>query len=376
MKKEKLIICRTAWMEEYNGITDGDLPFNYLKDTYSSSEDYTGEIYNFQEFNGKCYGYIESYGNTHIESYFKKIFEDKSLISGFTIVWCAFDRKGILKIVGWYKAASIYRNHRYIVDFFPQDSDDNGYDCSADCDNTFLVTANQRDFALNDYLSETQLKQIKINPLITYEDAGEKLIGKVKHYIESYTGEFSTAGIMKKHLEEYPQETLNYEQAYEKGLEQFRFNYTSALQYFNAARRQKETSQVMFYTARCLQELNCFSKAIEFYAKALELDRKSTEPLVNILICYAKSGDVSNTLSISKKVIKLLKSDKNFQKSEWLVDSYFILSNVYVYMNQFNDARNTIKKVLDVRNEAYDKAFVQDVLDIIEDVEEDYFYKM
>lgn len=363
-------------MEEYNGITDGDLPFNYLKDTYINGENYTGEIYNFQEFNGKCYGYIQGYGNNHIESYFKTHFEDKSIISGFTIVWCAFDHQGALRVVGWYKAASIYRNHRYIVDFFPQDSDDNGYDCSTDCDNSFLIPANQRELALSDYLSEAQLKHIKMNPILAYEDAGEKLITKVKRYIESYKGEFSIAGIMKKHLEDYPKENLTYEQAYEKGLEQFRFNYTSSLQYFNAARRQKETSQVMFYTARCLQELNCFGKAIEFYAKALELDRKRTEALVNILICYAKSGDVSNTLSIAKKVIKLLKSDKNFQRSEWLVDSYFILSNVYVYMNQFNDARNTIKKVLDVRNEAYDKAFVQDVLDIIEDVEEDYFYKM
>lgn len=376
MKKEKLIICRTAWMEGYNGITDGDIPFNYVDDTYSTSENYAGEIYNFQEFNDKCYGYIQGYGNTHIETYFKTYFEDKSVVSGFTIVWCAFDHEGELRIIGWYKSASIYRNHRYIVDFFPQDSDDNGYDCSVDCDNVFLISKTQRDFKLNDYLSEAQLKHIKTNPILSYEDAGEKLIEDIKQYIDCYKGEFLTSGIMKNHLKEYPKEKLTYEEAYEKGLEELRFNYTKALQYFNAARMQKETSKVMFYTAKCLQELNCFGKAIEFYAKALELDRKSTEPLVNILICYAKSGDVSNTLNIAKKVIKLLKSDKTFQKSEWLVDSYFILSNVYVYMNQFNDARNTIKKVLDVRNEAYDKVFVQDVLDIIEDVEEDYFYKM
>lgn len=344
MKQDKIILCRTTWMKEYNGITNGDVPFNYLEDTYNSKTVYTGEIYNFQEFNGKCYGYIEGYGNTHIENYFKTYFEDKELVNGCTIVWCAFDSDGHLKIVGWYKSACVYRNHRYLVDFFPEDSDDNGYDCVADCDNTFLLPSEQRDFRLDTHLNKSQLEYIKMSPLLYPKKTDSKLILNIKNYIDNYKGEFSTAGIMKKHIQKSPLEILTYEQ--------------------------------VFYTAQSLQELNCFTKAVEFYAKALELDNNNTEPLVNILICYAKSGDVQNTLNIAKKLIKLLKLDKNFKKSEWLVDAYFILSNVYVYMNQFNDARNTIKKVLDIKNEAYDKAFVQDVLDIIEEVEEDYFYKM
>lgn len=373
---KKIIICKTAWMQEYNGITNGDIPFNYFENTYKSNLEYTGEIYNFQEFNGKCYGYIQSYGNNYIENYFKSLFEDKTILKGYTIVWCAFDTNEKLKIVGWYKDASIYRNHRYLVDFFPQDSDDNGYDCSASSENVFLIPSENRKFELNDILDEAQMENIIKNPIFYDISYDSEVLNKVEKYISKYKGPFSDSGIMIKHLEEYVDEKLTYEEAYKKGVDYLNVDYTQAIKYINTARNLKETSEVMFYTGKCLQELNCFKRAVEFYARSIELDPENTEALVDILICYAKSGDADNSLNIAKKIIKLMRDKKSIKNSEWLVDAYFIMSNVYVYMNQFNEARNAIKRVLDIRNEAYDKAFVQDVLEIIEDVEEDYFYKM
>lgn len=376
LNREKILICKIPWMQEYNGITNGDLPFIFEKDNYIEKSPYTGDIYNFQEFNGKCYGYINGYGNRHIESYFRKYLQDKTVVNGFKIVWCAFDSNKDLKIVGWYKDAAVYRNHRYLVDFFPQDSDDNGYDSIVSAENAFLIPMGNRTFKLNEYLSDTELEYIEENILFYDGNLESETIDKINNYIGRYKGEFSKNGRISSLLDEYVEEDLGYEDFFKKGKTYTNLDYMTALKYFNSARRELETSEVLFYTAQCLQELNCFQKAVEFYAKSLELDKNNNEILARILICYAKSGDVENTLNISKKVIKLFRSDKNLKKSEWLIDAYFILSNVYVYINQFDDARNTIKKVLDVKNEAYEKAFVQDVLEIIEDVEEDYFYKM
>lgn len=376
LNREKILICKIPWMQEYNGITNGDVPLVFEKDTYSEKKPYTGEIYNFQEFNGKCYGYINGYGNNHIEGYFRHYLQDKTVTHGFKIVWCAFDNNKDLRIVGWYKDAAVYRNHRYLVDFFPQDSDDNGYDCVVAVENSFLVPKEERNFKLNDYLNETQLNYIEENILLYDGNLESDTIDKINIYIDKYKGGFLKSGIMSRLLDEYSEEKLSYEEFLKKGKAYTNLDYMTALKYFNSARIESETSEALFYTAQCLQELNCFQKAVEFYAKSLELDKNNNEILARILICYAKSGDVENTLNISKKVIKLFRSDKNLKRSEWLIDAYFILSNVYVYMNHFDDARNTIKRVLDVKNEAYEKAFVQDVLEIIEDVEEDYFYKM
>lgn len=376
LNREKILICKIPWMQEYNGNTNGDVPFVFEKDTYREKGMYTGEIYNFQEFDGKCYGYINGYGNNHIEKYFRNYLQDKTVANGFKIVWCAFDKDKNLKIVGWYKDTVVYRNHRYLVDFFPQDSDDNGYDCVVAAENAFLIPTEERDFKLNEYLNESQLEYIEENILLYDGNLDSETIDKINNYIDKYKGGFLKNGMISRFLEVYTEEEIGYDSLLKKGKAYINLDYMTALKYFNSARRESETPEVLFYTAQCLQELNCFQKAVEFYAKSLELDKNNNEILVRILICYAKSGDVENTLTISKKVIKLFRTDKNLKRSEWLIDAYFILSNVYVYMNNFNDARNTIKKVLDVKNEAYEKAFVQDVLEIIEDVEEDYFYKM
>ncbi|MGB5824251.1 MAG: hypothetical protein WBH44_09230 [Proteocatella sp.] len=376
IKKEKIIICNIAWMREYNGITRGDVPLYHEDGT--AKGDSAGEIYNFQEFNGNCYGYMEKYGNMEIERYFSKFFGDRDKIGGFTIVWCATNIGKKTEIVGWYKNAVINRNHRYVVDFFPEANDDNGYNAVASIEDCYLIPEDKRAFVVDEILTIEELFKLK-DSSIWYEDGKNqnKALAKIKEYIESYDGDFSNEGTFIRFLDIKAEDSGDraYEELYDRGMQLLQVDATEAIKYFNSARSISETPEVIFNTGVCLQEISCFDRAIEFYARTLEMKPDKTEVLLHILICYAKKGDAQNTLALSKKLIRVLKLGNHPLREDMLVDVYFIISNAYIFMNQFKDARNTIKKILGIRQETEDKLFVQDVLDIIEEVEQDFFYR-
>jgi len=376
IKKEKMIICNIAWMRDYNGITHGDIPRYYEKTV--NSLDWPGEIYNFQEFNGNCYGYMEQYGNMEIERYFSEFFDSRNKVKGFTIVWCSVDSENKTKIVGWYNNAILHRNHRYVVDFFPEATDENGYNAMASIDDCYLIPEEKRSFIIDEVLTMEELLKLK-NTNIWYEDEKNryKTLNKIKEYIESYDGDFSKEGNFNRFLETkaYLSGEDTYEELYKIGMQFLHIDSMEAIKYFNSARDIRQTSEVAFNTGVCLQNINCFDKAIEFYVESLGMHQGRIEVLFHILICYAKKGDAENTVELSKKIIKILKFGDDSQKEDMMVDIYFILSNTYIYMNKFKDARNTIKRILDIRQETEDKVLVQEVLEIIEEVEQDYFYR-
>lgn len=376
MKKEKLIICNIAWMRDYNGITHGDMPKYYEEDADLNNS--AGEIYNFQEFNGNCYGYMEKYGNMEIERYFKHLLENRDKIKGVTVVWCAADISKKTKIVGWYKNSVLYRNHRYVVDFFPEENDENGYNCTASIDSCYLLAQEQRTFVIDEVLNKEELSKLKdVGIWYETEQNHSNAVNKIKKYIESYEGDFSNEGILSRLLDEKADSSqgFSYEDFYQKGMQVLHIDAIEAIKYFNSARSIKQSADVLFNTGVCLQNINCFDRAIDLYIKSLEMQRENLEVLLHILVCYAKKGDVENTIVLSKKIIRILKFNDKPSREDMLVDVYFILSNAYIYRNQYKDARNTIKKILDVRQEAEDRMFVQEVLEIIEEVEQDYFYR-
>ena len=72
-----------------------------------------GEMYNFKPYNGKCYGYIAANSGTINLKRIDPNAKDEEKISGVTVVWCARTKEGV-KIVGWYKNATVYYNPKYI----------------------------------------------------------------------------------------------------------------------------------------------------------------------------------------------------------------------------------------------------------------------
>ena len=114
----QILFCNIGWMERYKGITDTDKIIGggrYVKDNSEG-----GEIYNFLNRNGYCYGYVQPVnssrnitgGTINIE----KLGAPKGAnsISNVDVIMTATSpTEGGTYVIGWYKNATIYRDKQY-----------------------------------------------------------------------------------------------------------------------------------------------------------------------------------------------------------------------------------------------------------------------
>lgn len=114
----QILFCNIGWMERYKGITDTDKIIGggrYVKDNSEG-----GEIYNFLNRNGYCYGYVQPVnssrnitgGTINIE----KLGAPKGAnsISNVDVIMTATSpTEGGTYVIRWYKNATIYRDKQY-----------------------------------------------------------------------------------------------------------------------------------------------------------------------------------------------------------------------------------------------------------------------
>lgn len=139
---EKILFCRVADMDYYDGIKDGDIPRNsgsYPKETNSG-----GEIKNFHLYeDNKYYGFVETgiQRGKHKQLHIERI-DDSSkksnFISGVTVVFCASENEKGNVIVGWYKNATVFR---HLIK-----ENDKIYNIVSDKENVFLLEREKRNY--------------------------------------------------------------------------------------------------------------------------------------------------------------------------------------------------------------------------------------
>lgn len=111
--KIKMIFFRVGWMENYQGIKDGDEIHG--GGSYVEDKGYGHEIFNFQPFKNKVYGYVQPPGKKSIYNNrminIKRIgaTNSKDLVEKVLVVWVATLPSGGTFIVGWYKNATVYK---------------------------------------------------------------------------------------------------------------------------------------------------------------------------------------------------------------------------------------------------------------------------
>ena len=144
-----LIVCRVAYMKNYNGITKDDVPVNGGKYVVENKD--AAEKYNFHRYDdGNCYIYVETkYKNGYtaenstarsivIEN-INPLCKGKELVEGVRVVLTAISpilNKNV--IVGWYDNVTIYRNR--VVDT------DKTYMMKCLYDDSHLIPENERSF--------------------------------------------------------------------------------------------------------------------------------------------------------------------------------------------------------------------------------------
>lgn len=106
---QRILFANMGWMAHYEGITDNDM----IVGGGSHDPNDKHEVYNFQNLDGKCYGYVQNSKNN-----LSRIDDSQNcteFIDDVLVVWTATnDQFGGRYIVGWYKNARVFANYQKI----------------------------------------------------------------------------------------------------------------------------------------------------------------------------------------------------------------------------------------------------------------------
>lgn len=153
-----ILFLRIGWMRFYQGLSDDDQIHGGGE--FVREHGYGHEMFNFLPFNGRYYGYVRptSGGAAYVESVdgagikLERMGAAKHAneITGATVVWVSSPPDGGAFIVGWYRNATIYREHQ------PAPNESNriykgeefGYYVSAATEDAMLLEATARNFPI------------------------------------------------------------------------------------------------------------------------------------------------------------------------------------------------------------------------------------
>lgn len=182
--KNKLIFFNTGWMDFYKGQGKDKLQGG---GKHVEREGWGGEIFNFKNFNGKVYGYVqpkidrqnETPSTIKLEKIEQSCYED--YLENVTVVWTATDpiNRGTY-IVGWYLNATIFRyeedaprgvNRKFESKIF-------GYFCTAKFKDATLLHKDERILKV-----KRQAKNWMGQSNVWYADKNPEFVKLVKDYI-------------------------------------------------------------------------------------------------------------------------------------------------------------------------------------------------
>jgi hypothetical protein len=112
-----IVFFNIGWMESYQGITPDDSTTEG-GGKWVDEHTWGHELFNFKEYNGYFYGFVQTSLHNNISSQIKierinASFKYSDVINDVLVVWVATNpkRKGNY-IVGWYKHADVYRSEQ------------------------------------------------------------------------------------------------------------------------------------------------------------------------------------------------------------------------------------------------------------------------
>lgn len=192
---DKMVFFNIAWMKKYRGITEDDRPVG--GGLFVDEEGYGAEIYNFQPFRGRMYGFVEAGYEPRCCIRIERLGASKraQLIPGILVVWVArHPNKSQTLVVGWYKNATVYKERQKPPAGSNRklpNGEDAPYFVEADEQNCKLIPESMRDCEIprgeqgalgnkNIWYAESQL--------------GAKVKAKVIEYISNWEGRCKAGG--------------------------------------------------------------------------------------------------------------------------------------------------------------------------------------
>ena len=118
--------------------------------------------------------------------------------------------------------------------------------------------------------------------------------------------------------------------------------YRDAINFFEKAlAADKSHYDSNFNIAGCYQGLLIFDKAIEYYENCSKINTNKFEPYHQIGICYKQLRKYEDSISYLKKALKISVNAKSF----------YMLGNVYRENGQFEKAKRSFEKSIDINKE-------------------------
>ena len=118
--------------------------------------------------------------------------------------------------------------------------------------------------------------------------------------------------------------------------------YRNAINFFEKAlAADKDHYDSNFNIAGCYQGLLIFDKAIEYYENCSKINTNKFEPYHQIGICYKQLRKYEDSISNLKKALKISVNAKSF----------YMLGNVYRENGQFEEAKRSFEKSIDINKE-------------------------
>lgn len=301
----RIVFCNITYMKNYCG-EDDDIPVNGGKWIDENKDG--GEVYNFLDYDGKCYGYFMHYGDIlHIERIENTSLND-NVAEDVLVVWVAKpdEKSSHSVIVGWYRHADVYRKW--------QNDSELDYNISAKAENCHLLPVDKRRFIIP-RASKNGKGRGMGQSAIWYADseyAQKEFVPEVIEYIDKYEkndGEF----INKVWTEEKLNKKYNGNKSDDELLKLAKDVNTppeKALEYINASLEYGETSDKFHTKADILHELFQFTKSVPYYEKSYSLDNSNFECLKNLFNMYY----------LTEQTEKAVETGKLLEKSDYFAE--------------------------------------------------------
>ncbi|MGH4138676.1 tetratricopeptide repeat protein [Clostridium sp.] len=335
----RIIFCNATWLKNYIGVSDED-KLGKTGGRYIGENNEAHEAYNFQDYNGKCYGYVSNRGGSlHLERFEKATVNDDS-VDNVLVIWVAKQGKiGKNVIVGWYKNATLYR---YSQEAYPYGGigRDLYFSIEAESKDCFLLPESERKFEIpRAAVAGKDMGMGQSN--IWYAESGYAktiFIPKVLEFMESYNKGF----INTVYSEELIKKTLNmkdkdYQSLIEKGESLIKKeDFYNALLYYNTAREIDDTADALFGVGESLIGLNMFSRAIIALEDTIIIEGDKYDSLYYLLSLYMNNDEFKKAVSICDRMLYI--ADKSDVESICTIYYY----KVYAY-NALDDDEQAIE---------------------------------
>ena len=335
------IIFKIKYYNYYNGIEDNSL--NIYDKFYQEKKSNNPEMYNFQDYNGFCYGYAPlKSGVVNLTSL--KYKNDKSILfKDALVLWvCEKDNKNYL--IGWYKNAIVYNFLQRKLSY-PSVGRDLYFNVSSKSKDCFLLPLDKRNFTLDINFEQDTNFYIGNDTDILYN--------KINNFINSYGDNFINTkinDIIDKTLEDTPKNPIL---LYKRGTIYLHNenNFLEALKYFNSALlfkdmlNKNQITDVYYQKALCLQFLHSFDNSLTYFKKVIKNINYDLTILKNMIYLSIYTEKFLDAINYCDKILNIEKAI-SIEEQIFLDEISCLKIDCYISLKDYKKAKSLINNII------------------------------